>query len=87
MTRAEINAYIDEYTGSDPDQDILLLDGLDDAFIGLTDDNNIRAVYSVNKIIECLSKDMTEEEAYEYYDYNIQCAYVGEKTPIYVKTL
>jgi hypothetical protein len=85
MNREEINAFVDEYTGGDPDEEVLLLDGLDEAFIGLTS-NNIRAVYSINKIIECLSKDMSEEEAWEYFGYNIECAYVGEKTPIYIKT-
>jgi hypothetical protein len=29
---------------------------------------------------------MSEEEAWEYFSYNIECAYVGEKTPIYIKT-
>ena len=84
MTREQIEEYIEEYTGGD--EEILLLDGLDEAFIGLTS-NNIRAVYSINKIIECLSKDMSEDEAWEYFDYNIECAYVGEKTPVYVKTI
>lgn len=85
MTRAEINAFVDEYTGSDPDEEVLLADGLDEAFIGLTSDN-IRAVYSIDKIIECLSKDMSQEDAWEYFHYNIECAYVGEKTPLYIKT-
>lgn len=83
MTRDEINDYVEEYY---PDEEILLLDGLDDAFIGLTA-NDIRAVYSVQKIIEILSKDMSEEDALEYFSYNIECAYVGEKTPLYINQL
>ena len=85
MNREQIDTFVDEYTGSDPDEEVLLADGLDEAFIGLTTDN-IRAVYSIDKIIEILSKDMTEEDAWEYFHYNIECAYVGEKTPIYIKT-
>ncbi len=85
MNREQIDTFVDEYTGSDPDEEVLLADGLDEAFIGLTS-NNIRAVYSIDKIIEILSKDMTEEDAWEYFHYNIECAYVGEKTPIYIKT-
>ena len=27
---------------------------------------------------------MTEEEAVEFFDFNIECAYVGEFTPIYM---
>jgi hypothetical protein len=83
MTRKEIDEYVDEHY---PDEEIMLLDGLDEAFIGLTT-NNIRAVYSVQKIIELLSKDMSEEDAWEYFNFNIECAYVGEKTPVYLNTI
>ena len=85
MTREQIEEFVDEYTGGDPEEKVLLADGLDEAFIGLTS-TNIRAVYSIDKIIECLSKDMSEEDAWEYFHYNIECAYVGEKTPLYIKT-
>jgi hypothetical protein len=27
---------------------------------------------------------MSEEEAWEYFSFNIECAYVGEKTPLYI---
>jgi hypothetical protein len=30
--------------------------------------------------------NMTMEEAIEYFDFNIGCAYVGEMTPIYIWT-
>jgi len=83
MTRSQITKYIKSQT----DEDILLADSLDEAFIGLTEDSNQRAVYNVNKIIEILSKDMTENDAWEYFDYNIVSSYVGEKTPIFVKTI
>jgi hypothetical protein len=83
MTRKEINEYIGEYY---PDEEIMLLDGLDSAFIGLTT-NNIRAVYSVQKIIDqFIQQGLSEEDALEHFSYNIECAYVGEKTPIYVNT-
>ena len=85
MNREQIDTFVDEYTHGDPDEQVLLADGLDEAFIGLTTDN-IRAVYSIDKIIEILSKDMSEDDAWEYFHYNIECAYVGEKTPIYIKT-
>jgi hypothetical protein len=28
-------------------------------------------------------KDMSEEDAVEYFNFNVRCAYVGEKTPIW----
>ena len=30
--------------------------------------------------------NMTMDEAIEYFDFNIGCAYVGEMTPIYIWT-
>ena len=42
------------------------------------------AVYSADLIIEYLAKDMTYSEAIGYYDYNIEGAYIGKKTPIYI---
>jgi hypothetical protein len=83
MTRSQIKEYIESQT----EDEILLVDDLDEAFIGLTEDINQRAVYSVDKIIQILSNDMTQEEAWEYFDYNIASAYLGEKTPIFIKTI
>ena len=53
------------------------------AIIGQSD-ADLRVVYSVEKIVDILSEDMTREEAVEYYEYNILGAYMGEMTPIYV---
>ena len=53
------------------------------AIIGQSDSDD-RIVYSVKKIIDILSEDMTREEAVEFYEYNILGAYMGEMTPIYV---
>lgn len=57
----------------------------DNCVIGLSEPDN-RVVYSVRKIIDLLiDKDgMGEEEAWEYFHYNIAGAHMGEKTPIYV---
>ena len=64
------------------DEEILKADGFDEAIIGI-DVNSNRLIYSVSKCIEILSKSMTEEEAVEYFDYNIHGAYMGDKTPIW----
>lgn len=64
------------------DEEILVADGFDEAIIGI-DANSNRLIYSVSKCIEILSKSMTEEEAVEYFDYNIQSAHMGDKTPIW----
>ena len=62
--------------------DILLADGFDDALVGVSSKNI--AVYDIDKCIEVLSKDMTAEEAMDYFYYNVEGAYMGEQTPIYI---
>jgi hypothetical protein len=48
-----------------------------------------RAVYDVDKMIETLVKrdGMTWEEAWEYFEFNTEGSYVGEKTPIFWRKL
>ena len=69
-----------------PDEDLLSADGYDDAVIGI-EMNSMRLIYSTQKIIEILMKEMSEEDAMEYFEFNVRCAYVGEKTPIYCDEL
>jgi hypothetical protein len=65
------------------DEEILTADGFDDAIIGFCE-NTYRVIYSVSKCIEILmADDMTDEEAMEYFSFNMSGAYVGEKTPIW----
>jgi hypothetical protein len=67
---------------SHPDEEFLKADGFDDAIIGLDSSSN-RLIYSYTKCIEILSESMSDEEAVEYFEYNVVNAYVGEKTPIW----
>ena len=64
--------------------DAMLADGLDAALLGC--DTKGRAVYSVSKIIQIfMERDgMDENTAMEYFDYNVEQAYLGEYTPIYL---
>jgi hypothetical protein len=66
-----------------PDEELLFADGFDDAIIGL-DTNNLRVVYSKQKMIEILEPEMGLDDAIEYLEFNTWCAYVGDKTPIYI---
>ena len=56
--------------------------GFDDAIIGI-ESLTMRLIYSTSKCIEILQQDMDEEDANEYFHYNIAGAYMGEKTPIF----
>jgi len=68
---------------------LILADGFEEAFLGVDyDDNDLpRAVYSRDKCIEILSREMQHEEAIEFFDFNVDCAYVGHQTPIYIDTI
>lgn len=49
----------------------ILLDGYDEAIIGVTLDKT-RLIYSSDTIVQMLVRDgMTEEEALEFFEYNI----------------
>ena len=66
-----------------------LADGFDDAFIGTTIsafDRKQVAVYDYDKCLLILMHDnhMKEEDAIEYFDYNVIGAWVGNGTPIFM---
>ena len=67
-------------------------DGFDDCLIGLgfKFGNRGTLIYDQAKVIQKLIDNsegkITEEEALEYYDYNILGAYVGENMPIFVES-
>lgn len=63
---------------------VLRADGFDEAIIGVaTDFSEPRLVYSVSKCLDILKRDMSEEDAMEYFTYNVSGAYVGEQTPVW----
>jgi hypothetical protein len=64
------------------EEDILKADGFDEAIIGI-ETNEMRLIYSVSKCIQILCRDMNEEEAVEFFDFNVRGSYVGDKTPIW----
>ena len=76
MTRREL---LVELSG---DEELLFADGFGDAIIGF-DRNSFRVVYSVTKVIAILEKEMGADDAIEYFEYNVESAYVGERTPIW----
>lgn len=73
-----INKIIEQYD----DQTFLTADGFDEAIIGV-EETTMRLIYSVSKCISILMKDMTEEDALDYFYFNVSSGYVGEKTPIW----
>ena len=68
-------------------EDALLADGFEEALIGVAERINLSvAAYDVDKIITILMErdGMTDEEAIEYFEFNIRGAWMGEHTPVYI---
>ncbi len=72
------------------DTDLLFLSDVefDEAIIGVAERIGQSAVvaYDTTKLVEVLSRTMSVDEAYEYFEFNILGAYVGEKTPMFITT-
>lgn len=64
--------------------ELLLADGFDDAVIGI--DWNLRIIYSFELAMRILmNRDgMSRIDAIEFMEFNVLCAYVGEKTPLWM---
>jgi hypothetical protein len=68
------------------DETVLLADGFEDAFVGIGRQfGKPIAVYDRLKCIDILKEDMSEEEAEEYFQFNVEGSYVGESTPIFLE--
>jgi hypothetical protein len=73
---------IDKILNWFPEDEFLKAEGFDEAIIGI-DEETMKLIYSVSKCIDILKKDMEEEEAVEYFNFNVKGAYMGDKTPIW----
>lgn len=85
MTAAEIRAHLAEL-----DESVLMADGFEDALVGYVQQfNTILALYDRGKCIEILMKrdGMSEDEAEEFFEFNVQGAYAGAHTPAFATIL
>jgi len=64
--------------------ELLLADGFDDAVIGI--DWNFRVIYSFELALRILmNRDgMSRIDAIEFMEFNVLCAHVGDKTPLWM---
>tara|TARA_R110002020_G_scaffold366826_2_gene578837 strand:- start:298 stop:546 length:249 start_codon:yes stop_codon:yes gene_type:complete len=73
----------------EPIDGALLADGFEDALVGFGYQFNYPvAVYNRDKCIDILmNRDgMDDEEAIEFFDFNVAGAWVGESTPIFLES-
>lgn len=70
---------------SDFDEDVILLDGMESAVVGLVQSfEGQRVLYDTDKIISILQEDgMTEDEAIDYFSFNILGGHFGTLNPIF----
>ena len=69
---------------------MMIADGFDEAIIGYCYDmvaSEDRVIYSFNKCVDILKRDMNEEEAIEYMEFNVIGAYMGKKTPLFMQEM
>lgn len=75
----------------DWDTELLFLSDkeFDEAIIGVSERiGDVPVVaYDTTKIVEILSRSMTVDEAYEFFEFNILGAYVGDRTPVFITTV
>ena len=87
--RDRIVSFLEAYYPDHVDE-ILLADGFDEAFMGAVNHvGNPIAVYGRTKCIMQLMRQnkWTSEEAEEYFSFNVEGAYVGPFTPIFMEEL
>mgnify|MGYP000017284498 CR=1 FL=1 len=68
----------------------IVMDGFDDCIVGVSEEfgRGTRIVYSKQRIIQKMVKTdlMTEEEADEYFYFNMVGGHFGERNPIFLTT-
>ena len=80
MKRSDIEDYAKQ-----SGENLILIDGHDDAIIGICQKfNSVSVLYDKDKIIKKLAKHMDYYDALEYFDFNIVGAYLGDETPTFL---
>jgi hypothetical protein len=69
--------------------DLMRMDGFDDAILGVVERIGLQTVcYDLNKVIAILMKQgMDEQDAWDWYQFNMVGAWVGEATPVFLERL
>jgi hypothetical protein len=81
---------IEDYNIDEIADGAILLDGLENAIIGVVEEfgTGRRVLYSKDMILKILTErdGMTWSEAEEFYDFNILGLYAGEQNPVFLVT-
>ena len=69
------------------EQDYISYDGFDKAIIGTVERIGLNVLcYDLSMVLDILVAEhgMDEDEAYEYYEYNMLGGWLGENTPVFL---
>ena len=73
------------------EDELLFADGFDNAVLGIARraSQPDAVAYDYARCVQILVErdDMTEEEAFEYMEFNVVGAFVGERTPVFIMFL
>ena len=86
-TPSKSNDFIEEMTTTFPDMVVLEpREDFDKAITGVVERINLHVFcYDVARILNILQEEgMSEDEAQEYFEYNILGSWMGENTPVYL---
>ena len=77
------NKYFDLAEGA------VILEGFDDCIVGVSESfgEEPRIIYSKKQIITKLMEDMSQEDAMDYYYYNIVGGMFGTQNPIFIQDI
>jgi len=82
-----MSSHIRDIMGSG-DPDLMFADGFDDAILGVCDRFGQGSVvaYDYRRCIDILViSGMSNDEAVEYFDFNVIGAWVGDRTPCFIR--
>jgi hypothetical protein len=68
------------------DHELLIMDGYDDCIEGVVERFGMNPIvcYDKEKVLNKLRKEMSEEEAYEWFEFNQIGAWLGDATPCFL---
>lgn len=82
-----LRALVDDFADNLGDGEMLVADGFDAAIIGITECGEPTVVYDWDMCVEILRvrDEMKEEDAIEHMSFNVTGAYVGSRTPLFIR--
>jgi len=88
MNKKQVDEAVDNYKlAHDYDGEVIVLDGFESAFMGVTSngDGQPRACYDRMIMVEIMAEAMgSEEKATEYFNDNIYSVCLGDESPIFI---